>query len=416
MQLGEVRIHERGPAASFPCRLTSRHRPYIAGAGNFRFVPTVDVAAVTGLFRERPSRRVRILRTVQEGSRGEMVRRMRTLRSLDEPEYVPETGLGYRLRRVGAELEGVEDATKDFAEDILGAIADLPDQAAAVARFAVLLAKDARDALSEVEAEELRRMRAAIVAKLEEIKEFLKDFPEIAEAFGDYVLAVEARPAMLDAAYRRGLATEAQVRDAFRDRTYLDTLVLLNVAPGGLLAKLLRRRGRKGGLDDPKTLRGDLLEEARAARRSPVDVDWNVVDNPSVVWGGPIKEQGGPWKDLLEAAGGLGQRTASNFKTFDFWDIDTRVATSAKTLDTQSRSYLDRPSRINGQLRRYIDQINQFVRDRKGSSRIDPGQIVAKRLELAVPANTTPEQIVQIQRAIEYAESLGIEMKVRLVQ
>ena len=341
---------------------------------------------------------------------------MRTLRSLDEPEYVPETGLGYRLRRVGAELEGVEDATKDFAEDILGAIADLPDQAAAVARFAVLLAKDARDALSEVEAEELRRMRAAIVAKLEEIKEFLKDFPEIAEAFGDYVLAVEARPAMLDAAYRRGLATEAQVRDAFRDRTYLDTLVLLNVAPGGLLAKLLRRRGRKGGLDDPKTLRGDLLEEARAARRSPVDVDWNVVDNPSVVWGGPIKEQGGPWKDLLEAAGGLGQRTASNFKTFDFWDIDTRVATSAKTLDTQSRSYLDRPSRINGQLRRYIDQINQFVRDRKGSSRIDPGQIVAKRLELAVPANTTPEQIVQIQRAIEYAESLGIEMKVRLVQ
>ena len=84
---------------------------------------------------------------------------------LDEPDYVPETGLAHWLRISGAEIEGVEEATADFVEDISGAIADLPDQAAAVARFAVLLAKDARDALSEAEAEELRRMRAAIAAK-----------------------------------------------------------------------------------------------------------------------------------------------------------------------------------------------------------------------------------------------------------
>jgi len=178
----------------------------------------------------------------------------------------------------------------------------------------------------------------------------------------------------------------------------------------------MRRLGRRDDLDDPKTLRGDLLEQARLARRDPTDVDWDLVDNPGVVWGGPIREQGGPWEDALEAAGGLGQRTPDSFKTFDFWDIDTRVATSAKTLDTQSRSYLDRPSRVNGQLRRYIDQIDRFARDKKRRRDVIPGLIKAKRLELAVPADTTPEQIIQIQRAIDYAESRGIEMTVSQIR
>jgi hypothetical protein len=145
-------------------------------------------------------------------------------------------------------------------------------------------------------------------------------------------------------------------------------------------------------------------------------VDWDVVENPGVAWGGPIREQGGPWEDLLEAAGGLGRRTPPTFKTFDFWDIDTRVATSAKTLDTQAFTYLDRPSRLYGQLKRYIDQIDRFDGDTKKNFGIEPDGVVGKRLELAVPAETTPEQIVQIQRAIEYAESLGIEMKVSAIR
>ena len=50
------------------------------------------LVAVAGLRRERSSGRVRILRTVQEGSRGGMVRRMRTLRLLLHGVQEMETG------------------------------------------------------------------------------------------------------------------------------------------------------------------------------------------------------------------------------------------------------------------------------------------------------------------------------------
>ena len=43
-------------------------------------------------------------------------------------------------------------------------------------------------------------------------------------------------------------------------------------------------------------------------------------------------------------------------------------------------------------------------------------QIALRRIALAVPMDTSLEQIVQIQRAIDYAESLGIQLSVRFVQ
>jgi|TARA_Y100000588_G_scaffold351293_1_gene402991 hypothetical protein len=58
--------------------------------------------------------------------------------------------------------------------------------------------------------------------------------------------------------------------------------------------------------------------------------------------------------------GGLGERTPDNFKTFDFFDEDRGLATSAKTLETRAPGYADRPSRIFGALKRYIDQIDKF--------------------------------------------------------
>lgn len=148
----------------------------------------------------------------------------------------------------------------------------------------------------------------------------------------------------------------------------------------------------------------------------PSDPDWGVIENPGITWGGPIKEQGGPWEDHLERLGGLGERTPDNFKTFDFWDSDARVATSAKTLDTRAPGYVDRPSRIFGALKRYIDQIDHFEYDNKKGIEISADEIDIKRLELAVPDGTTPEQFTQIQRAIDYAESLGIDVEVSRIR
>ena len=167
----------------------------------------------------------------------------------------------------------------------------------------------------------------------------------------------------------------------------------MNVAPAGLAAKLLRRRGRSGDTTDPDRLRDELLAEAENARRLPSDPDWDTIDTPGIRWGGPIKEQGGPWEDLLERLGGLGERTPENFKTFDFWDRDAGIATSAKTLDTRAPGYVDRPSRIYGALKRYIDQIDRFDGDVVEEFPINPGEIDLKRLELAIPNDTTPEQL-----------------------
>lgn len=132
------------------------------------------------------------------------------------------------------------------------------------------------------------------------------------------------------------------------------------MAPAGLAAKLLRRRGRRGDTSDPDRLREELLAEAENARRLPSDPDWDTIDNPGIRWGGPIKEQGGPWEDHLERLGDLGERTPDSFKTFDFFDDDQGLATSAKTLDTRAPGHVDRPSRIYGALKRYIDQIDGF--------------------------------------------------------
>lgn len=159
-----------------------------------------------------------------------------------------------------------------------------------------------------------------------------------------------------------------------------------------------------------------MLEEAENARRLPSDSDWDVIDNPGIRWGGPIKEQGGPWEVHLERLDELGDRSPDSFKTFDFWDQEKRIATSAKTLDTRAPGYVDRPSRIFGALKRYIDQIDAFDYDIKNGFVINGNEIELRRLELAIPDATTPDQFTQIQRVIDYAESLGIDVNVKRIQ
>ena len=122
------------------------------------------------------------------------------------------------------------------------------------------------------------------------------------------------------------------------------------------------------------------------------------------------------WENALETLGRLGERLPPTFQTFDFFDRAGMIATSAKTLNTRAWGYVDRPSRIYGQLRRYIDQIDSFNGSSNYKSLVNPTTISGRRLELAVPRETSPEQITQIQRAIEYAQSRGIEVTVSLIE
>ncbi|HBZ45532.1 MAG TPA: hypothetical protein DEO85_16115 [Maritimibacter sp.] len=334
---------------------------------------------------------------------------------IDEPKCEPDFVAAQVAHGSGVDA-GAWEAIRDTLTDIWQTLSEIPENLAWVTRLGVLTARERFGTLSDDEQAELDDMRQAVEGRVEEIKEFWRDFPETAKAFAEYAYAVETRPGMVMEEYALCRATLAQVEEAARDRAYLNTLIALNVAPAGLATKLLRRRGRSGDTSNPERLRDELLDEAEDARRLPSDPDWDIIDNPGIRWGGPIKEQGGPWEDHLERLGGLGERSPDNFKTFDFVDLPNRVATSAKTLDTRAPGYVDRPSRIYGALKRYIDQIDQFEGDVKDGLRAFPEDIDLKRLELAIPDNTTPEQFTQVQRAIDYAESLGIDVNVRLIQ
>jgi len=60
-------------------------------------------------------------------------------------------------------------------------------------------------------------------------------------------------------------------------------------------------------------------------------------------WRRGIQEQGMPWENYLAQQLPAGSRLPANFKTFDFWDPVTRVATSAKTLDTTTAARIANP-------------------------------------------------------------------------
>jgi len=64
----------------------------------------------------------------------------------------------------------------------------------------------------------------------------------------------------------------------------------------------------------------------------------------------------------------------------------------------------------------YVDKIDQFDGSNRRLFSLRAEKIRIRRLELAVPFGTMPEQIIQIQRAIEYAEELGIILRVRFVK
>lgn len=159
---------------------------------------------------------------------------------LDEPKCEPDFVAAQIAHGQGVDA-GVWDAIKDTLTDIWQTLSEIPENLAWVTRLGVLSARERFGKLSDDEQAEVDEMRAAVENRIEEIKEFWRDFPETAKAFAEYAYAVETRPGMVMEEYGRCRATLAQVEEAAREQAYLNTLIALNVAPAGLATKLLRR-------------------------------------------------------------------------------------------------------------------------------------------------------------------------------
>jgi hypothetical protein len=142
-----------------------------------------------------------------------------------------------------------------------------------------------------------------------------------------------------------------------------------------------------------------------------------VADNNEVhiIWNGGIIDQGDPWEVFFGEKTPQAKRRLPGAKVFDYFDQASGLATSAKTLNTVSVTYIRSPQKIYGKLAGYIDAAANY----KPRAEIDVSSqmISAKEIQLAVPESTSPAQWGRINRAVAYAKSRGIKLMVtRIIQ
>lgn len=102
--------------------------------------------------------------------------------------------------------------------------------------------------------------------------------------------------------------------------------------------------------------------------------------------------------------------------TFDFFDEVTGTAISAKTLDTTTSAKLARPEQIYKSLKANIDATTNFESYTLKGRTVSSDDIAARQLHVAVPEVTTAAQWKQIQQAIQYGQSKGVQVTVTPVR
>ncbi|WP_215796648.1 DUF6862 domain-containing protein [Paludibacterium yongneupense] len=123
-----------------------------------------------------------------------------------------------------------------------------------------------------------------------------------------------------------------------------------------------------------------------------------VVDQAAtgIQWGKGIQGQGLPFETYLESQLPAGSRLPPNFKTIDFFDDSTGVATSAKTMDTMTSAKLADPSQVYSSLKSNVDTLANFNGASLSKVTVNAADITARDLQVAVPSGTTPAQWTQI--------------------
>lgn len=149
----------------------------------------------------------------------------------------------------------------------------------------------------------------------------------------------------------------------------------------------------------------------------PASIQATVVPqaNTGIKWGGGIQDQGLPFEDYLAKTLPADTRLPPNFKTFDFFDRETGVATSAKTLDTMTTAKVIDPPQIYASIKANVDDAVNFSGSTLLGVPLNPVDINTRVLQIAIPSGTTPAQWAQIQRAIQYGQANGVIVKITVV-
>jgi filamentous hemagglutinin len=97
-----------------------------------------------------------------------------------------------------------------------------------------------------------------------------------------------------------------------------------------------------------------------------------------------------------------------NATGFDLFDETTGEATSAKTLDSKTMTYIRKPQEIYRKVTGYVDDAVNY-QPRK-SFDVDSALISSRTIQLAIPEHTSPEQWRYLLRAIIYGKDNGVKV------
>jgi len=197
--------------------------------------------------------------------------------------------------------------------------------------------------------------------------------------------------------------------------TALTATEVLGVGKAVAIAEKLAKAGGEATVEGAKNIVKNLkpkpaLTPATFKNKEAV----SSASKTGISWdkGTGIGAQGLPWEDFLEAQGGVGSRLPRNFKTFDFMDWETGVATSAKTLDTLTETRINKPKQIYNTLKGYINKVDKFPGYRLSGVNLSSQKISSRVIQLAIPNGTNSAGWEQIDHAIDYAKKLNIKLKV----
>ncbi|MEP7289356.1 MAG: polymorphic toxin-type HINT domain-containing protein [Chloroflexota bacterium] len=141
----------------------------------------------------------------------------------------------------------------------------------------------------------------------------------------------------------------------------------------------------------------------------------NKCPQPSEVWSltadgrAEIYEpQFGANLDIGEDGITRGGDNLGGFKTYDKWDAETKTATSMKSIDLNSPTYIKRPGDITRTLRKYIDKIASFDSDLLPDrvTRLYNTDIETREMLVLVPpgsGNIYERQMKILARFVDYA-------------
>jgi hypothetical protein len=163
--------------------------------------------------------------------------------------------------------------------------------------------------------------------------------------------------------------------------------------------------------------RRPTVEEAPGAGRDPpTDIQFAaVVDREiaGIIWGKGIKEQGlgvgeKGWEKYIAKQNSNAKLLRPGATAFDQFDVTTGEATSSKTMDTKTMSYIRRPQEIYRTMKGYVDEVLDYqpIRD----TDIRPALIKSKTIQLAIREQMSREQRRQLLRAIIYGKDNGVRV------